>query len=337
MRQGDNPMRRKADLPPHKTHRVIMPVYIPALDGYYQDAFKIFSACLQSLDRTIDRSQVSVTIINNGSIQQAHELIESYVQTGLVDRYIRNTVNRGKADPLVGELRASYESLLTISDADVLFQNGWLDAVENIYRSFPGAGCVASFPSPQVRLRYTSSAWLYGVRTGRLRLGAFANAADLDCFERSLGRDKPLITNRDKALQYTLKREETVALIGSGHFVCTLRREALAELDYAPAKAGLFFGLRSIDEQVDRRGYMRLASPKARVVHMGNVWEPWHAELLAELDAPAASSPRNSSPLPPARRASRLPYWLRKWLLLRPIWVLSEILLRAVYYRRHGA
>ena len=45
--------------------------------------------------------------------------------------------------------RGSFEKLITISDCDVLFKRGWLEAVEDTFHSFPESGFVSPMPDSQ--------------------------------------------------------------------------------------------------------------------------------------------------------------------------------------------
>ena len=49
MRLGNTPTKEKPELTDYLRHRVIIPVYIPTLEGYYKDALAILKLCLESL------------------------------------------------------------------------------------------------------------------------------------------------------------------------------------------------------------------------------------------------------------------------------------------------
>jgi hypothetical protein len=46
----------------------------------------------------------------------------------------------GKINSILKVLRTAEERLITITDADVLFVNGWEQAVLNVFEAFPKAG-----------------------------------------------------------------------------------------------------------------------------------------------------------------------------------------------------
>ncbi len=325
MRSGSNPMRRGGrPLLPYKRHRVIIPLYIPqGSDGYYSDALEIFGFCLASLAATADPAQVSVTVINNAAVPEALPIIQRYIEAGLIDRHVQHTLNRGKPDPVIGELHASYEPFITIADADTLFLAGWLNAVERVYREFPAAGCVGPFPAPNLRLWFTTAAWEHAVTRGRLRVGGFADRPGMLRFQDSLGLERPIFSAFDQRTQIAMQRNGTTALLGSGHFVCTMRREVIRRFHHQPAMAGLFHGLRALDEQVDREGYMRLSTPDAFVLHMGNRKEAWMAAELAKL--PALPERLDAASLPSARPASRIPYWVRRRILFQAYRLMTRL------------
>lgn len=269
MRTEGNPIKQNPALSVgYKRHRIIMPVFIPSHEGYYKDAFKIFKICLQSLIDTTDRKFVNITIINNASVPEVNDLVNEKLVAGEVDQYIHNQVNRGKADAIVGAAKASYEPFITIADADVLFDQNWLTSIENIYRNFSYAGAVSPFPASNLKFSFTSSVWLSNFM--RIKYGKVIPDSVFVQFEKSLGL-QGFFKKDDISGQFYLKRNNSYALVGSGHFVCTYRNEVFKHLRYAPITMGLKGGLRLIDANVDRLGFWRLSVFKPHVYHMGNI------------------------------------------------------------------
>lgn len=296
-RIGSNPQKGKPTLSSYKRHRVIVPVYIPSARGYYKDSFPVFETCLQTLIATVDEDLVSITVIDNASSARVGSLCRSYVAKGKIDQYIDNAVNRGKPDAIVAAARAAYEDFVTISDADVLFEHGWLTDVENIFREFPEAGVVAPVPLPRLRYYKSSSTWLFGLTHRLLRLRGISNAEELKEHEKSFGRPVQE-ESADYRLQYYLERNGIQALIGAPHWVCTWRREIFSAIDYTPTQIGLGaggLGERQIDTWADRHGALRLGGVHPRVRHLGN-----HLDDSARLRAAkiASTPPVKLSPEP---------------------------------------
>ncbi|MFZ2904627.1 MAG: glycosyltransferase family 2 protein [Cyclobacteriaceae bacterium] len=282
MRTEGNPIKQNPALKGgYKRHRIIMPVYIPNHEGYYKDAFAIFELCLQSLIDTTDRAHVNISIINNASVPEVDELVKGKLATGEVDQYVYNQVNRGKADAIVGLAKASYEPFITIADADVLFGSNWLYEIEKVIYDFPLAGAVSPFPAPNLKFTFTSSVWISNFFT--IKRAKVVSDHDLLKFEESLGISG-FFKQEDIKQQYYLKGKLTKAIVGSGHFVCTYRRDIFCFLDFKPTKMGLKGGLKIIDENVDRLAFWRLSVLAPKVYHMGNVLNSKSIELFLSVE-----------------------------------------------------
>lgn len=321
MRVGSNPLRRMKVLPPYRRHRIIVPVYIPHQDDYFKDALEIFRMSLASLLATIDPAHTAITIIDNACIPEVEALVLPELAAGRIDRYVQHQVNRGKSDPVVGELKASYEPLLTIADSDVLFLHGWQRQIEQVYVDFPDAVAVSPSPAPNL-IHYTvASTWLRTALGLRLRLGQAVSGEDLDQFEASVG--KPIFDAECRRHQFLVQgRHGHQALLGAGHFVIAFRRECFHDFRYAPGLEGTGSGDKLVDVHVDRSGGLRLATPQAWVKHMGNVAEAWMrfrlAQILAEAQVPGVDADFQWRPGLTTRILGSIPYSLRAH-LSRPL------------------
>src|SRR5262245_44610991 len=121
MRVGINPAKSQTHLGEYGLHRVIVPVYIPHLEGYFQHAIEVLRMCLESLRVTTSR-MAAVTIVSNACVPEAIEEMERH--RVWVDQIVLNSHNRGKIDAVVAAAKGSFEPLVTITDCDVLFRPG---------------------------------------------------------------------------------------------------------------------------------------------------------------------------------------------------------------------
>src|SRR5262249_29640189 len=120
MRQGDKPSEVLKTLPAFPSHRVIIPIYVPNLEGYYKDALEILTLCFECLHYT-SAGRVSVTVVSNNACKEVLAHLERYYDAGQVDQIVMNRANRGKVDAMLSAARAAFEEFITISDCDVLF------------------------------------------------------------------------------------------------------------------------------------------------------------------------------------------------------------------------
>ena len=74
MRVGFNPNKDKQINTSDYFHQVIVPVYVPNLEGYFKDGLTILKYCIESLLKT-SHSQTYFTIVNNGSCTEVIEYL----------------------------------------------------------------------------------------------------------------------------------------------------------------------------------------------------------------------------------------------------------------------
>ncbi|MGD9901838.1 MAG: glycosyltransferase family A protein [Vicinamibacterales bacterium] len=299
MRQGANPAKAST-LAPFKRHRVIVPVYVPSSDGYFRHAAEVLSLCLESLSLTT-RGRASITVVANGCTPDIVEHLQAEFEAGRIHQLVLNRRNWGKIDAALSMLRGRFEDLLTVADADVLFQPGWLEAVERVFRAFPECGVVTPSPNPSLAFAHTTATLLSAWRRRELRYQGVVPEHDLDRFATSIGRPDYL-QPMQRHVQLTVTRDGQTACVGGGHFVFTMRREVAWQLPSDPSTTALrpFGESKWFDDPPDAMGYWRLSTPRAYAYHMGNVPEDWMREALDACRQTVAPAPAADQPLPAA-------------------------------------
>ncbi len=142
VRRGTNPTKLDGQLPPYGLVRMIIPVYLPTLEGYFADGLRVLEAMFGSLFATVD-DRVRITVIDNGCTDKVSDALSAHLRSGRLDRVVSNAVNRGKVDAVLAELRAAYEPISVVVDADVAFRPGWIDAVLAAMEAFPECGMLS--------------------------------------------------------------------------------------------------------------------------------------------------------------------------------------------------
>ncbi|MFC3415211.1 glycosyltransferase family A protein [Algoriphagus hitonicola] len=277
MRIGNNPEKEKSKISKTCLHRIIVPVYIPNLDiGYFKDGLEILKICLKSLFSTTNNS-VRISVFNNGSCEQVEEfLLNLYNQEDRFDQILNSKVNIGKVNAINAVVKSTESLLYTISDADVMFLQGWQQNVEEVFNNFPEAGMVSPVPSSKAFSYYTASTLFYGLFKGKLSFEKVRNPNALCMFEQSIGSSlyKPchlrnyLVVNNNSGKK---------AVMGCGHFVATLRKEVFYSSPNKPSDTKISGGSEAtyIDIPNDVGGFLRLATLENYAYHLGNVLEPW--------------------------------------------------------------
>lgn len=284
MRIGSNPEKSNKEIIIENYHRVIIPVYIPNFEGYFQHQFEVFKLCLESLILTV-HNKTRITIYNNNSHPEVKKYIDDkFAENHFIDQVFHSKENLGKINAILAAAKGNLEPLITITDADVLFKKDWQKAVEDTFIDFPEAGMISPVPSSKVYKMFTSNNWYYGFFKGKL---AFENVVDPEAMHRfdvSLG-NKELIykpIHLDKYL--VLSNKKGKAVMGCGHFVATLKREVLDKGSNKPAFIKIVGGVERtfIDEPNENLRLLRLATKENFAYHMGNNPEKWmHDEFNA--------------------------------------------------------
>lgn len=279
MRIGENTNRDKCISDSDYFHQIVFPVYIPHLSGYYKDSFEILRICLQSVLNTV-HSKTFVTLVSNGSCDEVNEYLNQLKQAGKIHELIV-VGNIGKINSILKAIVGSKFSLVTISDADVLFLPGWQEATYEIFESFPKAGVVCPMPNPGLNFdltgnvlsalgsNYTSS---YEVVNDTEALIKFAESTN----SLKLLHDKLQLKN------LFVYSNGTKAGLGASHFVCTYRNEALGEkiLRFSNYLLGGDSEKVFLDSSILKYDLWRLSTPNSFVYHMGNTYQEWYTDKL---------------------------------------------------------
>lgn len=280
MRIGINPAKENNELKPDNYHRVVIPVYIPSLEeDYFKDSLHIFKICLESLLLTAHK-KTRITIYNNNCCNEVKKYIdEKYQEVEAIDQVIHSKYNVGKINAILASVKGNIEPLITITDADVFFKNGWQEACERVFIGFPEAGMVSPVPNPRLFNTSNSNNWYYGVFKGKLRFEKVYDSQAIIKFYNSIGIKKselkPIHLDQNLVL-YNKDRSEK-AIMGCGHFVATLRREVFDKGSSDPAFLKIVGGVEGkfIDIPNEDLGYLRLATVGNFAYHLGNKVEFW--------------------------------------------------------------
>lgn len=312
MRVGVNPAKLDIDLGHPFTHRVLIPIYIPSLTEYHEHSLEVLEMCLLSLVRTV-HDQTAISLINNNSCAEVSQFLEAFAREhAAVDQLVVNHRNTGKVDALFNLIRGCYEPLISISDADVLFVEGWQEECENAFVHYPELGFVCPTPIPDNHFYFTASSWYWAWKKGANRMQNIPEPQDLERFATSIGKSgeqlEELMRRNQQKMFYQYGSGPELVL-GAGHFVACIRREALWSAPHELSGKRILGNseLRFIDQPVDQLGLVRASLPKARAFHMGNVPEPWMREEM-----PKADSKPTAVAIPALQKAKGSYWWRRK-------------------------
>lgn len=287
MRIGTNPEKENKNIIVENYHRIIIPVYIPHFEGYFKETFEVFKLCIESLLKTV-HTKTRITIYNNNCHQIVKDFIdEQYEGSIYIDQVFHSKVNLGKINAILASSKGNLEPLFTITDADVLFKQGWQAAVEDVFVKFPEAGMVSPVPSSKALTNHTSTTWFYGFLKGKLEFQNVLDPEAMHKFDLSLGNKelmyKPI--HLQKYLVLKNKSNSGEVVMGCGHFVATLKRDVFDKGTSEPAFIKIVGGVEGkfIDIPNDKLGYLRVATKANFAYHMGNKTEQWMFDLVSDL------------------------------------------------------
>jgi hypothetical protein len=227
----------------------------------------------------------AISIINNGCNDEILNYLRQLRAEGKIDRLIDAYANRGKIDPLMGEIRATYEPLISVSDADVLFKKNWIVEVEKILDAIPECGMVGHLPDPKKYKGFNATTLVHALFSGKLGREVITFEKELETFALSIGEEPEEYCAN---IAYTYKSKDVKTIVGAHHFSTTLRREYLKKVPTKPSLKKITGNseYHYIDRPMDQSGRLRLSPMRPVVWHMGNTWEDWmEAELNLVLSA----------------------------------------------------
>lgn len=274
MRIGYNPHKDQPQQESDYFHQVIIPVYIPKLEGYFKDSFVIFKICLSSLIMT-SHNKTSITIVNNGSCQEVVDYLNDLFRENKIQEII-HTTNIGKLNAVLKGISGNDFRLITVSDADVFFLNGWQEASYSVFDGLPKTGAVCPTPSSRSLRTHTANIYWDLFFSGKLKFSKVINPNAQIMFGHSVG-DSAFYNKVQLEKYMTVTSGNTKAVVGAGHFVTTYRGEVFStvENNYTSYTLGGDSESKFLDIPVVKKGFWRLSTADNYAYHMGNVVEDW--------------------------------------------------------------
>ncbi|NEV93943.1 glycosyltransferase family 2 protein [Psychroflexus sp. YR1-1] len=283
MRKGINPAKLEDIKAKNQYfHQIIVPVYLPKLEGYYKEGLDILKICLESICLT-SHNQTYISVVNNGSSREVQDYLNHLLKENKVNEVVHSSAI-GKINAIAKGLAGHNFDLITISDADVLFQNGWQNAVYDIYETFPKAGMVGTTPNTKSYKDYNE---MFLFDTFFDRNTKFRKVSDSEAMEKfilSLGFKvfKPEVL-KEKIL--SIKKNGIRANAGCGHFCFTVKQDLIKSLKSVvsnhliSSRDDAIF----IDIELSKYGHWRLSTDDNFTFHMGNTVTKWMIRTLEDM------------------------------------------------------
>jgi hypothetical protein len=271
-----NPQKEERKITMKTHHRIVLVVYIPNEEGFYEKLFDVFKTCLDSIILTIN-DNAAITVVNNGSFEKVTYLLNLYLKEKKIDTLISHNTNIGKIDAQIGAARGVREKYITLTDADILFVRGWQEKVEEVFTAFKNVGSVSPIPVRTGVYAYTSSV-LKQIILKRIKFKFVPipeNYKDYNKFLESINWD--LDTDENKKWP-VIENNGVKAVVGSAHQVLTINRDVLFTTSPSNPSLTLVGGNSEhnyVDVPIDKSGKLRLSTFNNFAFHIGNKLEDW--------------------------------------------------------------
>jgi len=270
MRVGQNPAKSIDSVPQPARVTVAVVTYIPFLSGYYAQSLDVLKVCLESIWENTD-PPYDLLVFDNASCPEARAFLTDAHQQNRIQYLVLSDRNVGKGGAWNFIFQAAPGEFIAYADSDIRFYPGWLSSSLAILEAYPRAGMVTARPMRTPEAFYNSSLeWARGEPEVVLEKGVYIP------WEVYLQHVLSLGTSEEQAREWYDSRSDwrltyngVQALIGAAHFQFTVRKAIIQE--FLPFSMNRPMGqVRSLDEQVNQSGYLRLTTCEPLVTHMGN-------------------------------------------------------------------
>ena len=267
MRTGMNPLA-EAKLPPAPPIVAAVITHLPNREGYHAQRFEVIDACLRSMILHATRD-VPLYIWDNGSDAEFRDWLVKKLQPD----YLTLSPNIGKASARTAILRTfPSKTVICLSDDDIFFHMGWLDASLELLEGFPNVGVVSGCPI-RTQFRWGNRSTMNWARqNAKLTSGRFIPDEWEFDFCKSIGRDYAYhVEDTAKEKDYLIEYNGLKAYATGHHmqFVCYAGR--LSGIGLWPDRA--MRAEQTFDTAIDGLGLLRLTTVERYTQHMGNVLE----------------------------------------------------------------
>ncbi|HEA29137.1 MAG TPA: glycosyltransferase family 2 protein [Leeuwenhoekiella sp.] len=277
MRIGKNPQKFQFVKENKYNHLILIPIYIPHNKGYYLESFEILQYCLESLIKTI-HSKTFIAVVNNGSCTEVIQYLNNLLNDKLIHEAI-HTFNIGKINSIIKGLAGHDFDLVTISDADIFFQNNWQKETVKVFNEFPKTGVVGIIPQLKMFSYCCENILFDKFWSNHLKFVNVLNPKGIKHFCRSIGWDDSYNKNYLKKHLIIESKNGFRALLGTGHAVSTYRFEIFKKINFKTNDYKLG-GEIELDQSSLKFDTWRLTTEDNYAYHMGNTKEVWmHKEI----------------------------------------------------------
>jgi glycosyltransferase involved in cell wall biosynthesis len=269
-RVGKNPMKWINDI--HQSERVTVTtiVYIPQLEGYWEQSLDVLKLCFQSL-HTNTHVPFDLMVFDNGSCKEVRKYLLSLYKDEIIDFLTLSRHNLGKVGAWNMIFLSAPGKFISYFDSDVYFLPGWLEASLKVMEAFPEVGMVTAQPIAGYDLSKRRTAKMAKATPSvRIKEGKLIPEQFVRSHIHGLGGTEE--TYQERQIQRNdvlISKDGVEAYTTASHFQFTTRREIVKSIFPDTPDVPLGKDTQFRDKMLDL-GYWMLTTTDYLVHHMGN-------------------------------------------------------------------
>ena len=265
MRSGMNP-NRHANVNGYAPIVLAAITHLPELNGYHEHRLDVIKCCLETMR---DNTEVDHQILvwDNGSTAAlTHWLKRSYQPD-----YLITGPNIGKWNARASITRMLPEdTILGVTDDDMYFYPGWLEAHLEVFNKYPRVGTVSGCPvRTQFRFHNTSTIE-WGKRFAQIEAGRFISEDLERDFCTSIGRDYEKHKQGTANEMDIRLRFAGLEVYATGHH-CQFVGRAGILAEHTVFSNEAMPSERPFEQSLDINGLLRLTTVERYTQHIGNI------------------------------------------------------------------
>ena len=271
-RLGMNPARKKQSSYKPSEVTVAMVVYIPSLEGYFQQRLEILKVSIQSL-LSNTKTSFDFLVLDNGSTENVRTYLKELNDQGSLDYLVLSSRNLGVEGGLKVLANTVLGKYMAYTNDDVFFYPGWLQEHLKIMKTFPEVGMVSGAPvGIQTTLADRSLLNLMDQNLPELSVSRTArNPQWEEDWAKSTGRNLDEHQTFIKETPHTLLDYKGVQALGSAnHYQFLAPVSVIKKALPDKWRGNLMGGVAELDRAVDGMGYLRLSTKERYTRHIGN-------------------------------------------------------------------
>jgi hypothetical protein len=266
MRLGMNPLRLQQVTEPDKVAAVI--THLPNQEGYHAQRFEVLKTCLLSM--RLGAPGIPVTVWDNGS---CHEMID-WLQNEYKPETLILSANIGKSNARAALYHmVNPETIMSLSDDDMLFYPGWWDESEKLLKHFPNVGKISCYPV-RTQARWGSTLTReWAKKNGKVRTGKIISEDEDYDFCTSIGRDYNFQKEFTEAEFDTVVKYNGVEAYCFAHH-CQFMAYSGVIAPFCKRSDDCMADEKPFDSSVDYAGLLQFTTLQRYARHIGNIVDP---------------------------------------------------------------